>query len=501
MERLSRTILVIFGITGDLARRKLLPALFNLASLGILPEGLRILGISRRGTTAGEILAGMRERAERDAGDHVGGSPSPDVESTISFLARMLTIFDMNIGETGEYGRLAAELDRIEAMAGTPINRVFYLAIPSTLFATVTGRLGEPDINRHEPGVRECRFLIEKPFGYSLDSARGLIRDLSARFDPRQIYRIDHYLAKETAQNILAFRFENPLFSGIWNRRHISHIIVTAVESIGIEGRTAFYEGMGALRDLVQSHLLQLLALVTMERPSTMNDAAIHREKERLLADIRPPAKRLMASRTVRGQYATYRRETGKGESETETYAALRLSIANARWRGVPVFVRTGKAIREKITEINVVFRDGALPGRGNMLTIRIQPNEGIVIDLRIKKPGFEAAFEEVQLDFCYSGKLPGIQHEAYERVLVDAMRGDQTLFASDREVVSCWRITEPVLKAWKGGKVPLSPYDNGSWGPAEADGMAQRAGFSWPNDAHTVCTPLHLKNGASTDP
>lgn len=480
MEQLADAILVIFGITGDLAQRKLLPALYHLAEAGILPETFHIAGISRRGTTAADILALIRKRTGEDE------STEPAV---FSRLERMLSIIDMNIEDPAEYDKLSAELGRIERRAGRNLNHLFYLAIPAHLFGAVTARLAEKDFNLHQEGKRECRFLIEKPFGFDFASAKELISGLASRFDESQIYRIDHYLAKETAQNILAFRFENPLFSGTWNREHISHIMITAVESIGIEGRTAFYESMGAMRDLVQSHLLQLLALVTMNKPSSMNSDDIHRQKEILLARIRPPEPELMERDAVRAQYAGYREETGNPDTLTETFAALRLSIDTDEWRGVPVFIRTGKAMREKITEITLVFSDPRSPDKKNHLTIRIQPNEGIVIDLHIKKPGFVNEIEQVQLDFCYTDKLNASHPDAYERVLVDAMRGDRTLFATSEEVLSCWRISDPVLSAWSQKGFPLSFYDSNSWGPELADRMIRTAGVEWLSDTHTVCS------------
>lgn len=480
METLGSTVLVIFGITGDLSRRKLLPALLHLAEAGMLPQEFHVVGISRRGTTTADIIEVIKAGAPR------AGAAA---ESLYARLGSMITMVDMNMSEPSDYGRLAAELDRLDRAAGHPLHRMVYLAIPATLFDTVTARLAGADINVRRDGVRACHLLIEKPFGFNLESAQELIDRLAERFDESQIYRIDHYLAKETAQNILAFRFENPLFSQSWNRTHISHIMITAVESIGIEGRAAFYESMGAMRDLVQSHLLQLLALVTMNQPESMSSEAIHKEKERILRHVMPPVPERMDHDAIRGQYGTYRSEAGNPQSMTETYAAVRLSIDTDEWRGVPVFIRTGKALRDKITEITLVFSDQASPGRRNYLTIRIQPNEGIVIDLHIKKPGFDHAIEQVQLDFCYTDKLAIGHPDAYERVLVDAMRGDRTLFASSEEVLSCWRISEPILDAWAQPGFPLHRYDNHSWGPAAADAMLAEAGVEWLADTHTVCS------------
>lgn len=485
MERIDKTVLVIFGVTGDLCRRKLLPALYRLEKSGLLPSGFMILGITRQGTTPEDIVALTRTS--------VGSGAEEEV---LSRLRRAISVVSMRMDDPEGYGPLIDRLREIDMGAGEAVSRLFYLAIPATLFGTVTSRLGREDVNLSREGRRVSRFLIEKPFGYSLDSARALIRDLDERFEARQIFRIDHYLAKETAQNILAFRFENPLFCRAWNNRHVSHILVTAAESIGIEGRTAFYEGMGAMRDLVQSHLLQLLALVTMKKPKSMRDEDIHAEKEYLLSKILPPAPERMREFTVRGQYRGYRDETGISDSSTETYAACRLEIDTDEWRGVPVFIRTGKAMAEKVTEINVVFSGDDPGGRKNILTLRIQPNEGIVIDLAIKRPGFEYATEEVQLDFCYQDKLALSHPDAYERVLFDAIRGDRTLFASSEEVIQGWRITEPILKAWSEPDFPLEFYDRGSWGPEGADRLVGETGIAWLTDAHNVCTvPRRLED------
>ncbi len=532
MERLSRTVLVIFGLTGDLSKRKLLPALYHLTRRGVLPDGFRVLGISRKGTTVGDVIAVVRDAVSREGPetDTNGRDGALPRNETLSRLESMLSILDMDISREGDYGLLARELDRIDANAGEPLNRLFYLAIPANLFGTVTARLGKPDINRRGPEGRESRFLIEKPFGENLETARELIERLDRDFDEEQIFRIDHYLAKETAQNILAFRFGNPLFRGSWNRDRVRAIMISANESIGIEGRTAFYERMGALRDLVQSHLLQLLALVTMRRPDSMDSDSIHKAKEELLAKVVPPAAERMRDDTVRGQYASYRDETGKVGSMTETYAALRLSIDSDEWRGVPVLLRTGKMLREKVTEINMVFGDGesgncagadAVAGDGagadavaggagdggvtagsgspafgecNVLTIRIQPNEGIAVDLRIKKPGFDSLFDDVQLDYCYRSDETAIP-DAYERVLVDGMRGDRTLFASANEVLSCWRISNPILDAWKEPDFPLHVYENGSAGPEAANALARAAGVKWLDETHLVCPVPRARN------
>ncbi len=481
MITLDNTVLTIFGITGDLARRKLLPALYQLFAAGLLPPFFKVIGISRRGTQTADIIKNVRDQVCREG--------SPCDETALQKLQDALSIQDMQIGEADEYHLLAERIAALENEAGSTVNRLYYLAIPAGLFETVISRLGQNDLNVFTPGGSESRFLIEKPFGTDLLSARELISRLDSCFDESQIFRIDHYLAKETAQNILTFRFMNPLFSKAWNAEHISHIIITAAETIGIEGRTAFYEKMGALRDLVQSHLLQLLALVTMDRPKSFSAEDIHHQKAKILQCIQPPSAADMRRQAIRGQYQKYREETGNPHSTTETYCALRLSIDNETWRGVPILVRTGKALRTKVTEITVVFRDAAVADRQNWLTIRIQPNEGIVIDLEIKKPGYSTETEKVQLDFCYNARINATHPDAYERVLVDAMRGDSTLFASSEEVLSCWRITEPILQAWAEPDFPLYSYTELSWGPQAAEAMIAEAGAEWLTEEHPVCT------------
>ncbi len=481
MNALDNTSLIIFGVTGDLARRKILPSLYRLYAEGMAPGCMHITGISRRGTSIDDIARMIQTEITVQ-----GGSCEPAV---LKRLCADFSIVDMHIADTEQYSSLAQHLDSVEPKTKQPLNRLFYLAIPADLFEIVITRLGEPDFNRYEPGIMESRFLIEKPFGTDLASARELISILDSRFDERQIYRIDHYLAKETAQNILTFRFNNPLFSSCWNNEHISHIMVTASETIGIEGRVAFYEKMGALRDLVQSHLLQLLALVTMDRPSSFSAQDIHREKNRILDCIHPPGASEIQRSVVRGQYTGYRTEVSNQNSQTETYCALKLQIDSEAWQGVPVFIRTGKALRSKVTEITLVFRDPEIPHRKNWLTLRIQPNEGIVIDLEIKKPGYDEDVEKVQLDFCYNDQINAEFPDAYQRVLVDAMRGDQTLFATGDEVLSCWKITEPILEAWRQGLCPMHEYEPGSWGPEAADILAGRFGSEWLTEDHPVCT------------
>lgn len=486
MTQREPAILTIFGITGDLARRKLLPALYNLAHNYLLPEPFKIVGLSRKDTTTQEIIDVIKAS--------VIDTKQECDPATLQRLANMISIVHMDITNPGNYTILKDELNRLEDTAKVCMHRLFYLAIPSSLFEPIVERLGQGDLSTGcQHGTTESRLLIEKPFGYDTSSAEELINTLGKYFDEKQVYRIDHYLAKETVQNILRFRFENPLFHGAWNNKHISHIMITASGSIGIEGRVDFYEQMGALRDLVQSHLLQLVALVTMERPEAMDSASIHQAKAVLLNAIKPPQVSDMAEETVRGQYLSYRGEVSNPRSQTETYVALQLRIDNSRWSGVPIFMRTGKLLAAKISEVNVFFHNQDIPGVTNCLTIRIQPHEGIVLDVRIKKPGFEDEVQTVRMDYCYN-ELPGAPHpDAYERVLVDALRGDKTLFATSEEVLACWRISQPILHAWTNNLTPFEIYDNQSWGPARADEMVKKYDAEWPDSLH-ICS-LHLIN------
>jgi glucose-6-phosphate 1-dehydrogenase len=463
---LEPSTLVIFGITGDLAHRKLLPALYYLSAQGLLPDELRIVGITRHGIAIPDLLDRVKT-AVTDIGkkvDHDG----------LAQLGKRIEIIKMDLLQPDEYVRLNNRLNAIEDEAGMCLNRLFYLAIPAQNFEPVIGHLGESGLNkacRHGSGAR---LLVEKPFGYDLASAKELINSLGQHFSEEQIYRIDHYLAKETAQNILTFRFQNPIFKRIWDNRSIKSIAITADESIDIEGRVAFYEQTGALRDLIQSHLLQLLALTTMDEPSSLTSNAIHRRKLALLQDVMPIPPNKVATSAVRGQYEGYRQEVGNLESNTETYAALRLKIDNERWRGVPVILRTGKALTKKVVEITLVIATDDHLTKENTLTIRIQPDEGISLRLFAKKPGFTEEVDPVQMDFDYDESFAGLpaQPDAYERVLMDAFRGDKTLFATSDEVLASWCILENVIHEWEKSDDGLHIYKRGSDGPTTAHSL-----------------------------
>jgi glucose-6-phosphate 1-dehydrogenase len=343
------------------------------------------------------------------------------------------------------------------------------LAIPAQTYAPVIEQLGKSGLQSTCPhGTGQSRLLIEKPFGYDLTSATELISLLSDVFAEEQTYRIDHYVAKETAQNLLTFRTHNAMFRSLWDAKHIRQIVITASETIDIEGRVAFYEQTGALRDLIQSHLLQLLALITLEDGDLQDASVLHRNKLALLTAITPIAPNQVATQAVRGQYAGYRDEVREQRSITETFAALRLHIDTPRWKSVPVILQTGKALDRKAIEIDITFGDGQHPKHDNILTLSIQPNEGVGLSLRAKKPGFASTMQPVAMEFRYthafgdSSKHP----DAYERVLADALRGDRLLFTTSEEVLASWRIIQHVLEEWAKGPTDLHIYTKGSQGP-----------------------------------
>jgi glucose-6-phosphate 1-dehydrogenase len=322
----------------------------------------------------------------------------------------------MDITKPGEYTMLKTELDKIEDTLGLCLNRLFYLAIPSQVFSPIVRALGKGHLNDGCQHSRaESRLLIEKPFGYDLVSARELIQEIGAVFSEKQVYRIDHYLAKETVQNILTFRLQNPLFSSVWNRQHISHIKVVAAESIGIEGRINFYEQIGALRDIIQSHLLQIAALITMELPPRVSPQTIHAAKLHILKTFQPPFSNRLNTLTVRGQYQGYRQEVSQPNSQTETFAALRITSTDPVWKGVPIVLQTGKQLTAKLTEATVVFKGSARSAASNQLTVRIQPEEGMTLSLQVKQPGFATATENVAMHFSYGERVDIVHADPYE--------------------------------------------------------------------------------------
>lgn len=460
IPNLDPAVLVIFGITGDLAKRKLLPALYSLVKEGLLPEPFEIIGITRREINLDELLQDVELCInERD------NICDPIM---VNKLKETIKLLHMDVTKPEDYDQLLQEINSIEDSYGKHLNRLYYLSIPPQVFAPIVKLLGEHDHNtgcQHDQA--SSRLLVEKPFGYDLQSAKELIEDLNKSFDDQQLFRIDHYLAKETVQNILAFRFKNPIFAKVWDNTSVSNIVITAKETLGIENRVAFYEQTGALRDIIQSHLLQLLALVIMEQPASMESADIHHAKLTALQQIKPITADQVAQKTVRGQYEGYRAEVGDISSKTETYAQIELSVDNPRWAGVPITVQTGKALDQKLTEISLNFV-GQKGEPENHLSLRLQPNEGITLRLQAKVPGLANDTREVAMNFDYREAFESVHPDAYERVLIDALRGDTTLFATSAEVLATWEIIESVIRGWSKNDDQLVIYKPGEKSPKQ---------------------------------
>lgn len=455
---LEPAIFVIFGVTGNLAQKKLLPALYHLIKDDLLHEHTAIVGVSRQPLSPDELMNKVELCVLEQ--DNVC---DPSVMAKFRDRLRMV---QLDSSETADYGKLKTALDDIEDQHGMCMNRLFYLSIPPQVYKPVIENLGAHGLNagcQHRKG--ESRLLVEKPFGYDLASATELIDHTARYFAESQVFRIDHYLAKETAQNITVFRNRNPVFASTWNNQHVSAVDLVFAERIGVEGRVEFYDNVGALRDVVQNHLMQLLALVTMEPVVTTDSDDLHRAKRELLASVQSVDPNSVP--VVRAQYRGYQEEVNNPGSTTETYVSLRLTIDNDRWRGVPITMTAGKALAEKRTAVAVTFVDGDQAHTMNRLTFRIQPNEGIDVALTVKRPGFEDKTEVATMDFSYAGTFGDSSHpDAYERVLVDAVKGDHSLFATSDEVLEAWRILQPILDAWSQTADDMLTYEPGSDGP-----------------------------------
>lgn len=452
---LEPSILIIFGITGDLARRKVLPAIYHLCKDHLLPDDTKIVGISRREVSKEEILNTVSLCATE-----IDNICDPEVMSRLNSWVSMFKLDPLN---DQDYDSLAQYLDQLELQVGKSLDRLFYLSIPPQVYRPIIEKLGQHQLNQnHSNQQASVRLLIEKPFGYDLDSAEKLISDTEKVFSEEQIFRIDHYLAKETAQNILKFRRHNPIFSSQWDGRHISRIHVLAKEQIGIENRVNFYEQVGAMRDLIQSHLMQLLSLTALEIPNELTADEIHAAKHAFIESLVPPGNQEdINTQVIRGQYDSYTQEVNNPKSQTETFVSIVLKSIDPNWKNCLFQLTTGKALDEKITIIQIYFGDHD----PNILTLRIQPDEGIDIDLLIEQPGFTHNLRKVKMNFSYSQDFDN-SHDAYERVLVDAIRGDKLLFATKSEVIASWRLLQPILNHWQYSKNDLVHYSNGSQGP-----------------------------------
>ncbi len=458
---LAPAIIVIFGITGDLSRRYLLPSLYHLIKDGLLHEKTEIIGVTRGATTAEELLR-TTKLCDQDSYNVC----DPAALKKMHTHTRMV---QMSLTGSADYAQLHQLLDDIEEKQGVCMNRLYYLSIPPQVYSPVIRLLGEQALNTScQHGRAMTRLLVEKPFGFNLESAKELIKTTAEVFGEEQIFRIDHYLAKETVQNILTFRFQNPIFETLWDHRHIADISISAYEKIDIEGRATFYEPLGALRDFIQSHLIQVLAIVTMDQPKQFDSEYIHVAKQQVMQEIVPVPADQVDKWTRRGQYNGYREEVNNPNSTTETYAEITTFINSDRWQGVPIHLSTGKALHERKTEVRVGFR-GAQGNSNNHLRFRIQPNEGIELDLVTKRPGFSNEIDKTAMDFSYAHDFESHGHpDAYERVLVDAVRGDHTLFATSEEVLASWRVVQPVLSEWAKRTNDLFFYPPGS-NPLEA--------------------------------
>lgn len=486
--------LVIFGATGDLTHRKLIPALYNLAADGDLPAGLTVLGFARREKTDESFRAELLESARKFSRTGV----NDELWATFS---RSVFYHRSEFAAEAGYRSLAERLDALDRERGTRGNRLFYLSVAPADFGMILGKLAEVSLNAAPDGAW-ARVIVEKPFGKDLPSAQALNAAVGRTFPERETFRIDHYLGKETAQNLMVLRFANAIFEPIWNNRTIDHIQITASEAIGVEGRGPYYDASGALRDMVQNHLLQLLTLTCMEPPTDLSADSVRDEKVKVLRSLRPIVGAGVGEDVIRGQYAAgtvngkpvpgYREEERVDPvSTTETYVAVRAHVDNWRWSGVPVFLRSGKRLPKAATEIAVRFKSApavlfnkAETGFGsNWLVIRIQPDEGISLRMQCKVPGSSLRIEPVKMDFSYGTSFGKASPEAYERLLLDAMSGDATLFARRDEVENAWRFIDEIESAWHGGAItppPLYFYPSGSWGPTEADRLIEGEGRRW---------------------
>ena len=486
-------IIVIFGASGDLAHRKLFPALLNLAWDHHLPDDTVFLGVSRQPVNETKFRSGVLKAFDTFAAD----SPA-DTAFRKQFVERIFT-FAEDSEQMGPFIELPKVLERMAKGHSTRGNVLFYLSVPPSAYESIVGDLKDSGLSRTNPGAW-VRIIVEKPFGHDLASAKQLNQQLCEAFDEEQIYRIDHYLGKETVQNIMVLRLANMFLEPLWNRRYIDHVQITAAEAVGVEDRAGYYEEAGALRDMLQNHLLQIMSLMAMEPPPNLSPKAVRDEKTKVLASLRPFSAEDLEKSVIRAQYISgsagnevvpgYAQEKGvKPNSRTETYAALRLFIDNWRWSGVPFYIRTGKRLPRRVTEVAIQFRPvphfvfsrtntGAV--EPNVLSIRIQPDEGIKLRFMAKVPGHALQLSPVDMEFGYGRSFSGRIHDAYEILLLDAILGDPTLFARRDAVEEGWEFVEPILKAWESDSIPLATYTAGTWGPTEADIMIAADGRRW---------------------
>ncbi len=496
MKKSDPITIVFFGASGDLARRKLIPALFQLEQEALLPKHIRIVGFARREKSHEQFRTEMEKAIKEFA-----RSKSKVGSKELNAFTSLLYYHTGKYNNSKSFSDLKIFLDKLDEERGIPPgkgNRLFYLSTPPSVFSEVIAMLGQTDhVANHKDKTRWTRVIIEKPFGRDLKTARILNKNILSVFDESQVYRIDHYLGKETVQNIMAFRFGNSIFEPLWDRRYISHVHITVAEAVSVEGRSSYFDNTGALRDMVQNHILQLVALVAMEPPASFAPNAVRDEKVKVLNAIPTIGTNEVNEYAVRGQYAAgtinerpipdYLREPGvESGSVTETFVALKLHVDNWRWAGVPFYIRTGKALTERLTEINIEFRQPPLAlfshakndehkererMKPNMLSLRVQPNEGIRLTIGMKVPGPKMILQPTDMEFYYRNVFDVEPPEAYERLILDAMSGDSTLFIRQDEVETAWTVIDSVLNGWANEKSPhIHLYRAGTWGPYAAD-------------------------------
>jgi len=481
--------LVIFGVTGDLSRKKLMPAIYDLANRGLLPPGFALVGFARRDWEDQDFAQVVYESVKEHA-------RTPFRDEVWKQLAEGFRFVSGEFGDPAAFEQLKNTIDELDRLRGTNGNHAFYLSVPPKFFPGVVQQLKESGLSDGGPDAWR-RVVIEKPFGHDLASAKELNEVVGNVFPPKSVFRIDHYLGKETVQNILALRFANEMFEPIWNRNYVDHVQITMAEDIGIGGRAGYYDGIGAARDVIQNHLLQLMALTAMEEPGSFDADSIFTEKVKVLSAVQLPEN--LAAHTVHGQYTAgwqggekvigFLEEDGIAPaSNTDTYAAIKLEVDTRRWAGVPFYLRTGKRLGRRVTEIAVVFqRAPHLPFTATMteelgqnaLVIRVQPDEGVTVRFGSKVPGTSMEVRDVSMDFQYGEAFTESSPEAYERLILDVLLGDAPLFPRREEVELGWRILDPISAFWAEHCTPAQ-YPSGTWGPKEADEMLERDGRVW---------------------
>jgi len=472
------TSIVIFGASGDLTQRKLVPSLFNLYRKGRLPKQFRIVGYGNTIFSNDQFRAHLEEGMKQFASFEFKGDEWNTFASDLVYQQGRYT-------DLADFKNLGNFLKNQEINAG---NRIYYMATPPGVFPNIIDLLGLTNQLAENSGWR--RVVIEKPFGTDLASARSLNEQIHKTLTENQIYRIDHYLGKETVQNILVTRFANTIFEPLWNRNYIDHVEITVAEQVGVEHRARFYDNVGVVRDMFQNHLLQLLTLVAMEPPASFDATALRNEKVKVLSSIRPLKEEEVARRTVRAQYNGYREEDGVNpESPTPTYAAIKLQVDNWRWQGVPFYLRSGKKLKEKLSQITIEFKEPphllfpATKDRltPNMLVLYLQPDEGVHWRFEAKVPDTIAETRSVDMEFHYADSFGKTAiPESYERLLLDTLTGDASLFTRADEVETAWGIIDPIISAWEANQRPLAFYEPGSWGPSDADDLPARDGRIW---------------------